>query len=295
MKTKIFNVLVALLLVLGCSLAVAVPAAVAQTTPASGTISGTVTSTGSPDNVSVYAQCINGNPGAGFGITDNRGKYTIAGLPFGAYIVYSPAGGGSADANYVRQYYNDKPGQSTADTVNISAGSPNTIDINFNFKPAGYITGLVTAGGIPVAGVKIVAEVNNTFEYVTNTTTGGSGNYTLYLPVGSYVVQARPSDALLPYADKFYNNVYFQNLVTPVPVTLGATTTNINFSLDPAGSITGRVTAGGTPLANVLVSAKDPITGGYVDWVTYWSRWRLYSISACWKLPKLPNRGISIA
>jgi hypothetical protein len=94
--------------------------------------------------------------------------------------------------------------------------------------------------------------------FVTSTITNASGVYTAKgLQAGSYVVRTFNN---LGYTDEAYVNISCAGgcqvtLGTLVPVTLGATTPNINFSLIVGGGISGTVTGtGGTPLSGVTVN-----------------------------------------
>lgn len=86
----------------------------------------------------------------------------------------------------------------------------------------------------------------------TDVLTNGSGVYQLILSPGTEItVTANPNNLNPNYS---YANSAAINL------SAGQTVSGINFTLDPAGKITGRVTSNGTdPLPNVLVKAEAPV------------------------------------
>jgi hypothetical protein len=115
---------------------------------------------------------------------------------------------------------------------------------------------------------------------VANTSTNASGEYTLTVPPGRYLVRATPgSPTITPaapggYRRQVWNNVACEdfNECQPqtgnvVTVAAGSPVTAINFSLLPGGAVTGTVTraAGGAPISNVFISVvneRDGISGG---------------------------------
>jgi hypothetical protein len=130
----------------------------------------------------------------------------------------------------------------------------------------GVITGQVTAAdtGLPISG-EIVEIYSSTADYVTFGATDATGHYTSTdgLNTGSYFV----TSWAYGYNREVYNNIQcpFEcdvTIGTPVSVTSGATTSNINFALDPiVARITGTVTnaSNGSPLEHVGVLAYDSV------------------------------------
>jgi len=85
--------------------------------------------------------------------------------------------------------------------------------------------------------------------------TDASGDYKISgLLSGPYAVY---TDATSAYAREYYNNVDRDYLATEVNVASGATTTGIDFSLAPIGSIAGKVIAAetGLPISGIWVHA----------------------------------------
>ena len=98
----------------------------------------------------------------------------------------------------------------------------------------------------------------------SHTHTGPDGNYTILdLPSGNYYVYVKASG----YVSKYYDNVYEYQWpnATPVSVTAPNDTPNINFDLEPAGSISGNVRdKADNPIAGAQILAWPYTTGGWV-------------------------------
>jgi hypothetical protein len=232
-----------------------------------GSISGSVTALAGGialANVSVFATRTDG-PGGGPASTNGSGLYTISGLPFGTYRINSPNGSGSGDNGYAVQFYNNKTDSGVANLINISSAAPNASAINFALGTGGYISGTISTVSGPLANVQVNAYVAGTNQVVYGLRTKSDGTYTLNLQPGNYVVQARPMDSGLLFANKYYgpSNAYTSNLATVMSVSAGATLSWTNITLDPAGFVSGTVTTGVAPLANVTINAYDPSNSQY--------------------------------
>ena len=132
-------------------------------------------------------------------------------------------------------------------------------------QTTGSITGTVTdaASGAPLSGVGIYV-ADSSGNYAGWATSNVSGVYSQTgLPPGTYYVRTYNS---LGYIDELYDDhscepsdCYPYTAGTPVVVTAGTVTPNINFVLVLGGSITGTVTDAGTgqPLAGVDVAVMS--------------------------------------
>ena len=102
----------------------------------------------------------------------------------------------------------------------------------------------------------------------------GNGTYTVIgLPAGTYRVHAQaPGHANELYDEKLYFSNHDE--ATPVIVTVNTDTPDIDFTLDPGGTITGTVfmADGETPLGDVQIDTaqwggygrcSDPVTGTF--------------------------------
>ncbi len=117
-------------------------------------------------------------------------------------------------------------------------------------------------GATPLYGNALVTVLTaGTYQPANPDNMNFSGNYSVVVPPGSYVISvAMPSRAL-----EFYRDAGpFGNNATPVTVAAGERLENINFSLDPGGVISGTVFAddGFTPLPNANVGLYGTWVGG---------------------------------
>ena len=244
-----------------------------------GRISGRVTSGTTPlANVGVYAYNSSGQF-VDYGFTAQDGTYiTFGGLAAGNYFLRTFAGQG-----YLDELHNNI---SCATGCQITGGTPvaatvgnTTTGIDFDLALGGRISGRVTGAGSPLANVSITV-FNSTNQSVAFASTDADGNYTLGqgLPTGTYY--ARTS---VPFDSPFLNELFGgticfttcqPNTSTPIAITTGQITPNINFELDRGGTITGTVrsSSGGINGASVLVydstgafitSATTNIDGAY--------------------------------
>jgi len=241
-----------------------------QTSPANATlataatVSGKVTdaATGAPiGGVRVF---INSYGGGGVAYdyntsttTDADGNWSIVGLSTGTYQVeFDP----EYPSIYAFQYYNDANGEDPATPVTLTAGTT-TSNIDGALITGGQISGTVTNGmtGAPAAGVYVTA-LDSSGEQWSSTTTDGNGNYTLpgLSPSASYRVEFSPPSGS-PLASEFYPSGATVQNATPVSVTVGQTTPNIDETLSEGGSISGVVTdaATGYPIGGVRVMITD--------------------------------------
>jgi hypothetical protein len=211
------------------SLALAI-LSVAAISFADGNITGTVTgnSTGTPLLTDVYIQAIDtSDPSIIYdAFTQPDGTYTIPAVPTGSYYVYS-----NGIDIYIGQYWDHVVVQGSATVVNV-ASSPIT-NINFNLPVGGAITGTVidNSTGFPIAGVLV--EANDPVNaYYGSAVTAGDGTYSISgLLAGSYIAQVyNPSVYTIQYYNSTANTAVYSQ-ATSLNVTLGGTSSGINFNL----------------------------------------------------------------
>jgi hypothetical protein len=188
--------------------------------------------------------------------TDGSGNYlTGDGLPAGTYFART-----SNQFGYINKLYNNiictQCNPTTGTPINITAGAT-VSGINFALTPGGRLSGTVTdaATALPIANVQV--EIFDSIGmFVTSGFTDNAGNYTTNggVPTGNYFARTRNQSG---YIEKLYNNITCLNCNvttgTPISVTVGSTTTGINFALTTGGRISGTVTNAATsaPLAGV--------------------------------------------
>lgn len=121
---------------------------------------------------------------------------------------------------------------------------------------AGSITGTVTrdSDGSPISGLWVWVSNYNTSDYGGGDYTDVSGVYLITgLDTGSYRVQISGSGT--QYASQFYDDQVSWDQATPVSVSAGQQTANIDFSMALGGSISGTVTdPNGAAQANIQVN-----------------------------------------
>ena len=132
-------------------------------------------------------------------------------------------------------------------------------------------TGRVTrsADGSPVEGVTMNLFSPDTGEVsLGTTTTDGAGRYAFTLSAGNYTVRTENA-AEFDLLQEIYDNTICTPSCEPgtgdtAAVTAGSITDGIDFQLDPAGAISGRVTRtdNGQPLDGVLVAVYEDTDAG---------------------------------
>jgi Ca2+-binding RTX toxin-like protein len=186
--------------------------------------------------------------------TGPDGTYIIAAIAAGSYRVQACATG------YICEYYDDHLLWEDADPVAAIEGS-NTPSINFSLRVGGTISGTVTdSEGTPIGNAWLLA-CPFSGETCLSATSAPDGTYTIAaLATDSYLVQAQAEG----YVAEYYDDHLLQDDADPVPVTEGANTPNINFSLRTGGTISGTVTdPAGNPIANASIGAFSGLLGVY--------------------------------
>lgn len=227
-----------------------------------GVLGGTVTNSAGQGIPSTGVQIVNVNTGYYYYTTTHSdGTYEIDGLTAGNYqLLFLPGPG----EDYVYQYYSGKSNAAASQTVMVSVGQV-TSHVDATLAPAATVSGTVTDAttGLPVSDARVyVYDLGGgypTYVNNNNTTTDSNGNWSVAgLPTGTYQVQFAPPYPS-KYASQYYNEVVGGGPATPVALTAGTTTSNINAALTSAGQISGTVTDGTTnkPAPGVYVVALD--------------------------------------
>jgi hypothetical protein len=239
-------------------------------TPGGGRIAGTITSSapGNPPIAGALVFFIDGGGNFPFSMatTDSLGHYVSdGGTDTGNVFVITANGQGFQDESYNNHKCTIETCD-TADPVAVTFGAPKD-GIDFVLDPGGRISGTVRdVNNAPLANVNVEVHDSNG-NNIDEVSTDASGNFiTSGLPSGTYYVGTKNALGLVDYV---WNNLLCargfcnQTQGTPVSVTVGSTTSGINFVLPPGYKISGTVTAaaGGTPLQGVFVSLNNSVGG----------------------------------
>lgn len=139
-----------------------------------------------------------------------NGWYRIDGLGGGQYeVAFLPYEKESLE--YLPQYYNDEPSQTSADLVTVTSGQ-GTGEIDAHLHLGGEITGTVSdaASGTAIGSTNVcVLEAAVPEEPFACTKTEGNGKYELYgLPTGSYKVWFSPDVPAWKEEDNYVQQYY---------------------------------------------------------------------------------------
>jgi hypothetical protein len=176
-------------------------------------------------------------------------SYTIKRLPTGIYKLrtFNLLG-------YIDVYYSNKSSWATADPVSVTEGST-TSSKNFTLSSGGKIEGNVS-GPLGDSALVLGVQLSDSLEWFQIAFTNASGNYSLSgLRSGYWKVFALGDTT---YAFEFYNNKDTWSSADSISVTAPNTVSNINFSLEVGGSLSGHVyDLGGNPFSNCFVAAYE--------------------------------------
>ena len=203
--------------------------------------------------------------------TDSSGHYTLENIPLDVpYRVVSSGsdnwceGGSSA---YVQAWWQDAYSYETATPITLTLAERDRSGIDFALIEGGSLSGTVyeSDGVTPIEGAWINVEEVASGRWLGGAVSDADGNYIIqHLPPLTARVRADAEG----YAFEYYNNAG-QNgdTATPLSITAGVVTSNINFSLGLSGTISGTVYAedGVTPLANMMVDVDNHWVGTCTD------------------------------
>ena len=188
-------------------------------------------------------------------VTENSGYYTIDSVPPGNCRV----GFDTTWADeYAREWYDDKGSLAAAQPIAITAGQT-TENINAQLGPAGTLSGrVVQADGTGMDHVAVLLyDPDDRTEASAVAFTDPDGRYTFGgLCTSTHKVYLLPISQNGAYALQWYHDTLLFSLAQVVSVSAGQATSGIDFTLRPAGSITGTVrNEQGAGIADVVVTA----------------------------------------
>ena len=218
-----------------------------------GTISGQVVSTtGEPViNGTVYAYLQPSGDSYSDGL-DSSGRYSVVGLKGGNYKlrVYTN--------DYLEEYYDNSFDSDGATLVNLADGENKSVDFEVQF--GGVITGSVVNGsGSPVTSGTIYA-YHQPDGNSRSTNLNSGGIYSVRgLFGGDFKVRVNASG----YAQEYWDDKPDSSTADLVSVVTGELTSNINFTVNQGGGITGTIKdETGTPYTSGTVYLSLPGTPG---------------------------------
>lgn len=239
--------------VIGVDIALPPPGA-----PVTGAIGGTVRDTGNAGlpGRSVIAESLDLAGVSQNGNTSPTGEYMLPNLPPGRYCVYVTDDG----SFFAGERYADAASCDTATPVTV--GTTTVTGIDFGLAAGGTITGTVTdpSGAASSAAQVEAFKIGDSRSVTALVGVGGTYSITGLSP-GQYCVIADETVDNRP-PRTFGGGYSCDRSVTPVTVTIGATTPNVDIQLADGGRIAGTVSfppgfVPGEDLGFVLISTRD--------------------------------------
>jgi len=207
--------------------------------------------------------------------TATNGQFSVTGLAPGSYLLcfhaYNETTGHSVTGYLPGCYRQQAYGYGNIGTpVTVRAGKMTSGLVDY-LLVAGAISGRVTdSANRAISNVSVsVYDLDDPSQYSSGAVTRSDGSYTVTgLPAGSYQVcfssQGATGASTIGYLDECYDDQPPYSSGTPVPVTLGHTSSGIDAALATAGAITGHITdPSGVLLPAISASAFNADYGSY--------------------------------
>jgi protocatechuate 3,4-dioxygenase beta subunit len=239
-----------------------IDASLATPPPTTGSIGGKVTGAGAAALSGATVTLYDGTTLVQSAITGAPGTFLFEGLPVGtAYALKFEATG------YTTEYYADAATLATATKLSVTAGGATTANATLAPAPA-VLKGQVSDAGGNLAGVTVnVYGATGSALDGAPVTTGADGTFQVSRPAGTY----RLGFTKAGYADRFYNGKTTLADATAIVAAAGSTTTGLDArlqSLSEPGTLSGRITSGGSGLGGATVTVKVSGTGAVSRTVT---------------------------
>ena len=225
-----------------------------------GHITGHVSAASSPlqgIRVSLYKLTSGEYQSIKYTFTDASGNYDLAGLLDGTYRIRF------TNYYYNTEYYDNAQDLASATDIAAVVGST-TAGVDAVLAELGHIAGTVTDGLNPLPNIEVKVYYWNgrSYERWYSTDTDAAGKYNIGgMPAGNYRVGFFDSAGV--YLTEFYDDAPDLDSADDIAVALDATVSGIDAVLDKRGRITGSVSDGSNPLANIEVAAYQWTGYGY--------------------------------
>ena len=192
-----------------------------------------------------------------------NGNYTIGPFPPGGIILRADP---QATSGFGHVYHPDAGAASAAIPVAVEPET-GTSGIDFSLPQAGWITGTIrNLSGVPIAGIDVDIFDDAGNRISLNAVSALDGTYQLGpVPVGAVVIRADPG-AQDGFAHRYFPDSPDSSTAGLVTVTAGLETPSIDFSLPPAGWISGFVLdTSGQPVAGIDLDLFNASTGARIS------------------------------
>ncbi len=206
--------------------------------------------------------------------SDAAGHYLIQGVPYGEHKVVAGRDWNwctGQPSSYIAEYYNQVYDTDQATPIPINSGQDSAAGIDFTMETGGSISGkvVVAVTGAPLENITVHVRDYDERNADRNVSTAADGTFTVNgLLDGDYLVVAEDynEDGVM-WAKEFYPDADNRNDAGRVTLSGENQLTGIDFTLDPGGSIAGRIldTKTGLPLANINVDLEQGWWGTCTD------------------------------
>ncbi len=244
---------------------VGVDATLAPASRITGTITGAITGAGDLPLDLAYVRAYAADPEAGYPYagsvgTDDLGHYDLGGLAGGTYKLFF----GDHSGSYAGEFHAGATTIRTADVVVVETDSV-LPGMDVTLAPASSIGGRVTddVTGDPIgdavvtAYIEVMVDGESKLDYAASVSTNGDGSYDLPgLRADDYILGFSTDEG---YFDEYYMNAAAHTSADVIELGAGEDLSGYDAGLEPASSISGRLTDASGALADALVVAYTHI------------------------------------
>ncbi len=189
-------------------------------------------------------------------LTNSSGRYVFKGLTPGTYYLSTYNYEGLVD-----EYYSNARNLNSATPVKV-VSDQETSGIDIALAPGNMLSGVITRepDGLPIPSVSVYA-YDNSWNGIRSGYTDSSGRYYIPgLPAGKYFLEANSyNSAGFGYVRAYYIDAVRSSSATSISLGPPERLDSVDFSLTPAGAISGQVLreADKVPIPSVTVGATD--------------------------------------